>query len=268
MTLTRRLPPRVTRTLIQAVIVVVGLALWEYVPKIDMVARHVRVLDPYYISSPTQVWGSLKSLLAGESGNGSLWPYFRTTLVSTVEGTSIGLILGALAGLVFSNSHRLADICRPFIILANSVPRIALIPISVVIFGPTPRASVVNVVTVVFFVAFFNAFEGGRSIRPAVLENAQLLGASSWQVMRSIRMPRVLMWTFAAVPNAISFGLIVSVTTELLAGVRGMGVLLQSATTYLQTSLTFAIVILLSAMGLALYGGAVLLRRAVLRWEE
>lgn len=152
--------------------------------------------------------------------------------------------------------------------LANSVPRIALIPISVVIFGPTATASVVNVITVVFFVAFFNAFEGGRSIRPAVLENAQLLGASSWQLMRSIRLPRVLMWTFAAVPNAISFGLIVSVTTELLAGVRGMGVLLQSATTYLQTSLTFAIVILLSAMGLALYGGAVLLQRLVLRWEE
>ncbi|MGI5461163.1 ABC transporter permease [Streptomyces sp. CA-249302] len=233
-----------------------------------MVADHVRFLDPYYISSPTQVWASLKSLVAGDSGSGSLWPYFRTTLVSTVEGTLVGLILGALGGLLFSNSHRLADICRPFIVLANSVPRIALIPISVVIFGPTATASVVNVITVVFFVAFFNAFEGGRSIRPAVLENAQLLGASSWQVMRSIRLPRVLMWTFAAVPNAISFGLIVSVTTELLAGVRGMGVLLQSATTYLQTSLTFAIVILLSAMGLALYGGAVLLQRLVLRWEE
>lgn len=258
----------VQRTLIQAAIVVAGLTLWEYVPRISAVSDHVRFLDPYYISSPSKIWSSLRSLLAGDTGSGSLWPYFRTTLFSTVEGTVIGLVLGALAGLLFSNSPRLAEICRPFIVLANCVPRIALIPISVVIFGPTARASVVNVVTVVFFVAFFNAFEGGRSTEPAMLENARLLGASSWQQMRSIRLPRVLLWTFAAVPNAISFGLIVSVTTELLAGVRGMGLLLQSATTYLQTSLTFAIVILLSAMGLALYGGAVLLRRVVLRWEE
>ncbi|MBL7501970.1 ABC transporter permease subunit [Frankia sp. CNm7] len=265
----RPVPWFVWRTLTQIAIVAVVVVSWEFVPKIGFLARHVRILDPYYISSPTQVWDSLKALLTGDPGTGAtVWPYFMVTLLSTVEGTAIGLVLGALAGLVFSNSRRLSEICRPFIVLTNSVPRIALIPISVVLFGPTSTASVVNVIAVVFFVGFFNAFEGGRSVKPAVLENARLLGASSWQVMRTIRLPMVLTWTFAAVPNAISFGLIVSVTTELLAGVRGMGELLQSATTYLQTSMTFAIVVVLSFMGLALYGGAIGLKKIVLRWDE
>src|SRR5262249_47322701 len=143
----RRVPWLVWRSLIQIAIVAVGLTLWEFVPKIGFLARHVHVLDPFYISSPSQVWDSLKTLLVGKPGSGTtVWPYFETTLLSTVEGTVVGLILGALAGLIFSNSRKLSDICRPFIVLINSVPRIALIPISVVVFGPTSTASVVNVI--------------------------------------------------------------------------------------------------------------------------
>ena len=257
------------RSLIQTLIVVLGLLAWEFLPKIDLLANNVRILDPFYISSPTKVWGSLRLLFEGDPSTGTtVWPYLRTTVVATVEGTAIGLVLGALGGLILSNNWRMSEVCRPFIVLANSVPRIALIPISVVIFGPTALASVINVIAVVFFVGFFNAFEGGRSVKPAVLENAKLLGANSWQVMRSIRLPRVLTWTFAAVPNAISFGLIVAVTTELLAGVSGMGELLQNSTTYVQTSTTFAIVVVLSVLGLLLYGAAIAIKKVVLRWEE
>ncbi|WP_375481076.1 ABC transporter permease [uncultured Jatrophihabitans sp.] len=259
----------ITRSLIQAALVVLGLLAWQFLPKIDFLADHIRFLDPFYISSPTQVWHSLRLLFEGDPATGgSVWPYLRTTVLATVEGTAIGLVLGALAGLLLSNSWRLSEVSRPFIVLANSVPRIALIPISVVIFGPTPLASIINVIAVVFFVGFFNAFEGGRSVKPAMLENARLLGASPWQLMRSIRLPRVLTWTFAAVPNAISFGLIVAVTTELLAGVRGMGQLLQNSTTYVQTSTTFAIVVILSVLGLMLYGAAIAIKKVVLRWEE
>lgn len=266
---TARVPWPVTRSLIQVAIVLACLAVWEYAPRVDALASQFRVLDPYYISSPREVWDALVVMVTGDEMTGeTVWPALWLTLRTTVIGTVIGLVLGAVAGLALSNSQRLGEIARPFVVLANSVPRIALIPIFVVIFGPTATASIVNVVAVVFFVGFFNAFEGGRSVKPAMLENARLLGATPGQVMRSVRLPRVLTWTFASVPNAIAFGLIVSVTTELLAGIPGMGQRLQTATTYLQTSTTFAIVIVLSVTGLVLYGAAVALQRIVIRWEE
>ena len=260
---------RVWRTALQASLAATFLVCWQFLPTIHFLAHHFRVLDPFYVSSPTQVWDKLRYLITGDPQTGTtMWPYLWTTVSSTVEGTVIGLLLGALAGLIFSNNERLGEIIRPFIILANSVPRVAIIPISVVLFGPTPRASVFNVITVVFFVGFFNAFEGGRSVKPAILDNAALLGASSFSVMRSIRLPMVLTWTFAAVPNAISFGLVVAVTTELLAGIQGMGALLQTATSNVQTATTFAIIVALSVVGLLLYFLAVGLRRALIRWED
>jgi len=266
-------PPRrswkLWRAVLQISLAVAFLVSWQFLPKIHFLADHFRVLDPFYVSSPTQVWVKLKYLISGDPQTGmTMWPYLRTTVYSTVEGTVIGLILGAFAGLVFSNNERLGDIVRPFIILANCVPRVAIIPISVVLLGPTPKASVFNVITVVFFVGFFNAFEGGRSIKPAILDSAALLGASSFNVMRSIRLPMVLTWTFAAVPNAISFGLVVAVTTELLAGIQGMGVLLQTSTSNVQAATTFAIIVALSIVGLLLYFMAVGLRRILIRWED
>jgi len=149
---------RVWRTALQASLAATFLVCWQFLPTIHFLAHHFRVLDPFYVSSPTQVWDKLRYLITGDPQTGTtMWPYLWTTVSSTVEGTVIGLLLGALAGLIFSNNERLGEIIRPFIILANSVPRVAIIPISVVLFGPTPRASVFNVITVVFFVGFFNA---------------------------------------------------------------------------------------------------------------
>jgi NitT/TauT family transport system permease protein len=152
-------------------------------------------------------------------------------------------------------------------VLANSVPRVALVPIFVLLFGITIQASIASVVAVVFFLAFFNAFEGGCSIRQPVLENARLLGAGPIEIMLYIRLPTVLTWTFAAVPNAVSFGLIVAVTTDLLAGVPGMGQILLTATLNVQAALTFAVIVVLGLLGLLLYAFTTMLRDWLIRWE-
>jgi NitT/TauT family transport system permease protein len=252
----------------QALLVVVFFSAWQYLPTIEWLSTRYKFLNKFYISSPTDVAARLSDLLVGGGESGvTIWPYLRITLVATVVGVAIGVGLGLIVGLIFSNFRRLSEVVRPFIVLANTVPRIALIPIFVVIVGPTTKASILNVTAVVFFLAFFNAFEGGTKIRQAVVDNAHLLGASSYQIMRTIRLPQVLSWTFAVVPNAISFGLIVAVATELIAGVRGVGILLQQSMVNISTDLTFAIIVILSVSGLIMYGLATLLRNFVLRWE-
>lgn len=254
---------------LQVLLAVVLLAAWQFLPKIGWLATNFKFLNSFFISSPSDVAKRLGQLFTNGGPSGiTIWSYLWPTVWATVVGVAIGIALGALAGLIFSNFPRLSEVVRPFIVLANSVPRIALIPIFVVIVGPTTKASMLNVIVIVFFLAFFNAFEGGTKIEQAVIDNARLLGAGSYQVMRTIRLPQVLSWTFAAVPNAISFGLIVSVATELIAGVRGVGVLLQQSLTNITTDLTFAVIVVLSITGLIMYGLATLLRNFVLRWED
>lgn len=264
-----RLPWPILRTLLQVGLAVLVLLAWEYLPKIKLISSNIRFLDAFFISSPSAIWQSLMGLLTGQNDNRiTLWPYLWLTLSSTLAGTLIGLLLGGLFGLVFSNNRRLSEVVQPFIILANSVPRVAIIPIFVVMMGPTIGASILSVIAVVFFLVFFNAFEGGTSIKESLVENAVLLGAGPLDVMRSIRLPMVLTWTFASVPNAISFGLVVAVTTELLAGIPGMGSLILTATANLQVALTFAMIAALSAVGLVLYWGSVFLQRRIIHWKS
>jgi NitT/TauT family transport system permease protein len=251
---------------LQVAILAAFLAAWEWLPHVGFLHARFAFLDPFFISSPSAVFHKLSDLFAGANGSPSIWPFARNTLQSSLVGTAIGTVLGALVGLVLSNSKFLSDVLRPFIIALNAIPRIALIPIIVILFGPTPKAATFTAITVVFFVVFFNAYEGGRSVPPHVVQNARVLGASEIQVMRHIRLQYVVAWTITALPNAVSFALISVVTAEILTGSIGMGRLLLDSVTTVQASLTFAVVAVLSVLGIVLVAATELLRRRVLHW--
>jgi NitT/TauT family transport system permease protein len=257
-----------TRTLIQAAIVACFLAGWQYLPEVPGVKDSVKWLNPFFISSPSGALKTVWQLGRGQVQAVSLWSDLGTTVGSAVLGAVLGLILGALVGLVLSNSRALSEVGRPFIVLMNTVPLVAVIPIIVIIVGPTIAASVAAVTVAVFFLAFHSAYEGGLSIQQSMIDNAVLLGASKFAVMRTIRLPQVAIWTFAIVPNAISAGLLGSVFTELLTGIPGMGTLVQSAIVNLDSKLMFAVVLILAVVGLLLYWLTRKLRSMVIRWDR
>jgi NitT/TauT family transport system permease protein len=257
---------RARTSAIQLVILAAFLLGWQFLPKVGWLSSHFKFLDPYFISSPAAVWGTLKNLVTGANGSPELWPYARSTIEASILGTLIGTLLGAGVGLLLSNSPTVSDVLRPFLIAVNAVPRVALIPIIVIIFGPTVTSSTITAVTVVFFVVFFNAYEGGRTVPADVLENARMLGATSSQLMFRVRWRYVLAWTVTALPNATSFGLVSVVTAEILTGTVGMGRLLLDSVTSVQASLTFAVVVVLSVLGILLVAVTALLRRRWLHW--
>lgn len=261
--LERRLtrPQRLTA---QIAVIVAFFAAWQFLPLIPPIADHT-FISRFYISSPSEIVTWLGRLATG-TDTVAVWPYLYITAIGTVVGTAIGIVAGAVVGLLFAEVRALSDIAQPFVVVLNSVPRIALIPIIVLIAGPTLTSSIINVALVVFFLAFFNAFNGGRQIKSAMVENALLLGASRWQIMLRLRSPYVLLWTFAVIPNAISFGLVVAVTNELLTGLKGMGALLLTATANLEAGLTFGVIIILAVVGVILYGLAEIVRRRATRW--
>lgn len=247
-------------------IVLVFLAAWQFVPQIPGLSQQLVLFDPFFISSPARVARKLYDLLTGSGGIASIWPFVFATLKAALVGTAIAIVTGALAGLLLSNDERLNQVLRPFIIAINAIPRIALIPIVVIMFGLTATTSIVTAVLVVFFLVFFNAYAGGRTVPKQVLENSRILGARPVQVMLSVRLPYVLAWTFAALPNAVSFGLISVVTAEILTGYVGLGRLLIDAVNSASSDLTFAVVFVLGVVGLVLVLACELFKKRLLHW--
>jgi NitT/TauT family transport system permease protein len=265
---TRRLK-RPTVLFLQIAVLVAILAAWQWVPKIMAVRHVVPAFDPFFVSSPQQVAIELSKLLNhGAPGKGvpDVRPYLAYTLKGMVVGGALGIALGMALGLLFSHSEPARQVFSPFIHALNAMPRIALIPIFIIMFGATLKSSVITAVVVVFFAVFYNAYSGGSSVPREMMQNAALLGASPLDMMLKIRFRYVLVWTFAAIPNAISLALISVVTAEILSGSGGVGRLIVSALSLQDATLVFSLVILLSVLGLIFVTIADVARRRVLHW--
>lgn len=259
---------RIETLILQAVIVVAVLLLWQFLPLVPGLSKVIPVLDPYFISSPSRIFEELGSLIfSSDTGTSpSIWPYLWSTIQSSLFGTIIGAAAGAAVGLWLSNSPRINAALRPFLTALNAVPRVALIPVIVIICGPTLQASVLTVITVTFFIVFFSAYEGGRTVASPVVQNAVILGASKNQVMWRVRARYVLAWTVTALPNAVSFGIVAAVTTEMLTGTFGLGRLLQLSIQLVDATLTFSVVVALTIYGVILVGITDRIQRRWLRW--
>ena len=250
---------------VQAGIVAAFVLAWEFVPRITALRAWGPVFDPFFISSPGAVMQRVYTLAVGD-GDNLVWPYIWQTIWSSVAGAAIGIGLGLFSGLFLSGSDFLSRVFNPILAAINAVPRIAFIPVVVVIFGPRPAATIVIAVIVVFFIAFYNAFEGGRSVPSELVNNSRVLGATKGQIMLRVRLPYVMAWTFAALPLMLGFALLAVVTAEILAAVPGMGYLIGIASVSAQSSLTFAIVIYLAVVGTVMVGATNLIRHRLLHW--
>ncbi|WP_170285612.1 ABC transporter permease [Microbacterium rhizomatis] len=242
------------------------LAAWQFLPSIAPLAAQFRVFNRFFIGSPLGVVDRIGALLAGSPLYPMALPLLGVTIRDAVIGIVIGVAFGALVGLLLSASPLGANVFRPFIATLSAVPRIAFIPIVVVIAGPTSQSSIIVSALVVFFATFFNAFEGGRSVKPELLDNVYLLGARPFESMMRVRLPFVLAWTVVALPAAAGFGLVGTVVTQVLTGVPGIGQLLITSMQAADATTTIALAILLGALGLGLTGIATLLRRTLLFW--
>src|SRR6185369_14121221 len=175
------------------------------------------LLDPYFVSKPSDIFehflilSCLKSKLGIFNGwfNGdfakcmarnenNLWIATAVTLKNTFFGFIIGVSSGLAAGLLLGRSDRLSAIFQPFITAVNSIPRIALAPIIVLAFGIGDTSKIVTSWIVVVFLVFFNTFEGARSIDEGFINAARLLGASEWQITRTVVIPSTMAWVFAS----------------------------------------------------------------------
>jgi NitT/TauT family transport system permease protein len=241
---------------------------WQFLPQIQALSDFSPIFDPFFVSSPVKVAERVWDLLFGLNGQPSVWPFFVDTALSTLIGVAISIVAGALLGLLLSNNRTTERVISPFVALVNATPRVALVPLFIIIAGPTMTTSVLTVVAVVTFIVFYNAYAGGVSVPAEVINSARLLGARPREVMRRIRLPYVLVWTFTSLPNAISFGLVAAVTAEILMGRLGMGRLLAQSLSTVDSTLTFAVIVILAVFGVILVSAAQFVERRILHWWQ
>jgi NitT/TauT family transport system permease protein len=251
-------------------LLVVVLGAWEYLTGIKAVSRTPGLywIDPFFISRPSAIVQRFIHLSGGQVKL-PLWAMALSTVQSTLWGFVVGVSTGFVAGLLLGRDDRLARIFDPFIIAFNSLPRIALVPLITMIFGFGLLAKVVLAWSIVFFIVFFNTFQGVRSVDADLAHSARFLGASEGQILRTVVIPSALAWTFAALTPSISFALIGVVVGEFIGGESGGGLgylIIQSLGTLNAADMMVALAVL-GAIGIVMALGIKQVETRLLRWR-
>ena len=199
--------------------------------------------------------------------SGSIYPHLWVTLVETALAFVIGTLLGLGIGLWLALSPLAAALVDPYVKAVNAMPRVILAPIFAVWFGLDMASKVALGVTLVFFIVFFNVFQGVREVSPTVLANARMLGASDRQLLRHVYVPSAMSWVFASLHNSVGLAFVGAVVGEYLGSSRGVGYLILQAEGTFDINSVFAGILVLTVFALLLDGAVSLAERRLMVWQ-
>jgi NitT/TauT family transport system permease protein len=220
-------------------------------------------LDPFFFSKPSDIALQIATWLTGVT----IWEHLATTLIEAFLAFVIGTIFGVVCGLALARIDLLAAVFDPYIRILNALPRVILAPIFLLWFGLGIASKVALGVSLVFFVVFFNTYQGVREVDPVILNNARMLKASDRQLLRHVYLPSAMAWIFSSLHTSIGFALVGAVVGEYMGAARGIGYLVAQAQGVFDTTGVFAGLILTSAVVLCVDLGINRVERYLLRWR-
>ena len=144
------------------------------------------------------------------------------TLVEAALAFVIGSVGGVLIGFWFARKPLVAAVFDPYVKMANALPRVVLAPIFALWLGLGIWSKVALGVTLVFFIVFFNVYQGVKEVSPTVLNNARMLGMSERQLMRHVYWPSALSWMFSSLHTSVGFAVVGAVVGEYLGSAAGL----------------------------------------------
>jgi NitT/TauT family transport system permease protein len=217
----------------------------------------------FFFGEPVQVLARIWDWFA----SGSIYPHLGVTLLETVLAFIVGTLLGLVMGLWLALSPTASALFDPYIKALNSMPRVILAPIFAVWFGLDIASKVALGVTLVFFIVFFNVFQGVREVSFTVLANARILGATERQLLRHVYIPSAMSWVFASLHNSVGLAFVGAVVGEYLGSSRGVGYLILQAEGAFDINSVFAGIVVLTAFALLLDWAVTLAERRLLVWQ-
>ena len=199
--------------------------------------------------------------------SGTIYAHLWVTLLETLLAFVIGTLLGLSMGLWLALAPTASALFDPYIKALNSMPRVILAPIFAVWFGLDIASKVALGVTLVFFIVFFNVYQGVKEVSTTVLDNGRMLGMNDRQLMRHVYWPSALSWMFSSLHTSVGFAVVGAVVGEYLGSAAGLGYLIQQAEGIFDVAGVFAGMFVLSAFVLLIDFGVTLVERRLLVWR-
>lgn len=264
----QRLKPteRTLRAWQLAVLVLVFVA-WHVLTKPGLVPPVVFENDrqaAFFFGEPLVIFGRIWAWFVT---NADIYQHLAVTLVETLLAFGIGTLLGLGVGLWLALSPMAAAIADPYIKAANSMPRVILAPIFAVWFGLGIASKVALGVTLVFFIVFFNVYQGVKEVSPVVLANARMLGASQKQLLRHVYLPSATSWVFSSLHTSVGLAFVGAVVGEYLGSSRGVGYLILQAEGAFDINTVMAGILVLTAFALVLDAAVGRIERKLMKWQ-
>ncbi|MET0536546.1 MAG: ABC transporter permease [Xanthobacteraceae bacterium] len=245
---------RRTLRLVLPWLVIIGLFLfWE------LIVRAFQI-EPFVLPAPSAIFAS------GWQWRMPILDNAWQTLFTTVIGFFIAVIIGLAGGIAVGSSTLAYDSLYPALIGFNSIPKVAVVPILVIWFGVGTVPAVITAFLIAFFPILVNVAVGIATVEPELQDVLRALGASRWQVIRKVGLPRSMPYFFASLKVAITFAFVGTIVAETVAANKGIGNLMLVASSRFEVPLAFAGLLVTSVMGIGMYLVTVLVEQRMTGW--
>ena len=218
----------------------------------------------FFFGKPLAVWARIWDWFVV---NRDIYQHLGITLTETVLAFFIGTAAGMGTGLWLGLSPAASLILDPFIKAANSMPRVILAPIFAMWFGLGIWSKVALSVTLVFFIVFFNVYQGVREVSPTLLDNARMLGADRRQLLRRVYLPSATSWVFSSLHTSVGLAFVGAVVGEYLGSAAGVGYLILQAEGTLDVNTVFAGIFVLTGCALVMDSLIEVIEKRLMKWQ-
>lgn len=225
--------------------------------------RTLTLVDEFYISKPSQMYDSIRAWV----DQGVLFSNIGVTMQETILGFVIGAALGMIVGFMLGTSPYLSAIFSPIVAALYAIPRLALIPLFLLWFGLGIGSKLALVITVVFFLVFYNTHSGVKDVDQGLVDVLKVMKASRWHIHTKVTIPSAMTWIIAGLRVSVPYALVAAVTGEMTASNSGMGYLIIRASGQFNTAGVFGGIFVLMVLALLLGGVVALLEKRLLGWK-
>lgn len=241
-------------------ILVVFLGGWE-------VLSQTKIIDEFFFSRPSAIAERMWTWITEGTSEGPLWFHLLVTMEEALLGFLSGSVAGIVAGIALGRSRMLSDVFSIYIKVFNSVPRVVLAPIFIMLFGLGLTSKVALSFVMVFFVVFSNAFQGVREADRNLMANAQILGAKGWQLTRTVVVPSAMSWIFASLHVSFGFAIVGAIVGEFVGARHGIGLLINIAKGSFDAGGMYAAIVIIMVVALAAEYVMTLAENRLARWR-
>ncbi len=227
------------RSLARLTLALIILAAWQYLP-----SANVR----FWMSGPVEIVARLLAWLR----DGSLWEHVGATLLAMALGYAIGTAIGIAIGLLLGLMPRLNRVLSPYISALYAMPKIALAPLFVIVFGIGIESKVALVAITVFFLVLNATLDGVHNVDRDLTRALSLMGATRLEVIRKVLIPATLPWIFTGMRIAVRYAFTNTLLAELIASNSGIGFMIEYYSGVFDATGTYAAILVLVIMSVGL----------------